>query len=507
MRGRSFACLLAVLLIWSSLLPAAHAGTDAQTRQGVYLGVYDFAHSDGYHKDMFRYRFQIDGVEQVCSIRKVGAYEIQNLLQEGGVYGITIQSGQIVAAAPAQPVAEGEVAAVRDGILQVSGQSFPLAGAVICRISVQAGGAAAQPIGAEALTAGSTVRVYRDDSRLLVCRTFLPAPYTPPVRATPGVRTISNFLATALQPVGTTLYIYGGAWNWQDTGASVQATTLGLPSSWVVFFQSQTDSFTYRNNADPGKSYYWRHYNEYYYAGADCSGYVGWAVYNFLHTQSGQPGYVCSADEIAKNLHDRGLGSWTRVIRGPQDFRPGDIFSMDGHVWICLGVCGDGSMVILHSTPSPSYAGQPGGGVQLSGVGWSADCQAAALAREYMQRYYPQWSARYPTVWKSYVSYTSFTCETAGKFSWGVGTADTLTDPDGFLQLSAAEILQKLFDSSADPETDVCATDYDAVCAATARGVMTGVFPNPLAVPHAMVRTMAAQVLYQMAELPVSDPA
>ena len=100
-----------------------------------------------------------------------------------------------------------------------------------------------------------------------------------------------------------------------------------------------------------------------------------------------------------------------------QDFHPGDVFSMNGHVWICLGVCEDGSLVILHSTPSDSRTGQPGGGVQISGVGESEDCQAVALAQKYMSEYFPAWSQRYDAAFKSYSSYTSFTGTSAGKFS------------------------------------------------------------------------------------------
>ena len=44
---------------------------------------------------------------------------------------------------------------------------------------------------------------------------------------------------------------------------------------------------------------------------------------------------------------------------------PGDIMSMNNHVWISLGTCDDGSIVIAHSTRSDSYAGYPGGGVQM----------------------------------------------------------------------------------------------------------------------------------------------
>ena len=73
----------------------------------------------------------------------------------------------------------------------------------------------------------------------------------------------------------------------------------------------------------------------------------------------------------------------------PDHFQTGDIFSMNGHVWICLGKCEDGSLVILHSTPSDSINGQGGGGVQINGVGDSENCQAVKLAEKYMSQYYP----------------------------------------------------------------------------------------------------------------------
>ena len=41
-----------------------------------------------------------------------------------------------------------------------------------------------------------------------------------PIEAEPGVKTVQNFLATSLEPVGNTLYIWGGGWNEEDTGAA-----------------------------------------------------------------------------------------------------------------------------------------------------------------------------------------------------------------------------------------------------------------------------------------------
>ncbi|MGN1230266.1 MAG: hypothetical protein ACI4TP_00055 [Anaerotignum sp.] len=270
--------------------------------------------------------------------------------------------------------------------------------------------------------------------------------YTPPVQGIAGEHTLKNFLETALEPVGTTLYVYGGGWNWQDDGSSKQAVTIGLPKEWRTFFCQQDASYEFKNEEDFTKSYYPNDgFNQYYYAGADCSGYVGWAVYNTLQTESGGEGYVGSSTKMAKKLADTyGYGTFSKEISSYADFYPGDIFSMYGHVWICLGACEDGSLVILHSTPTESKSGCAGGGVQLSGVGFEG-CQAQELAQAYMQKYFPEWSSRYDAVFKPYEVYVEAALEAnenTGLFHW---TDTTLCDPDGYRNLSAEEILQDLF--------------------------------------------------------------
>ena len=164
---------------------------------------------------------------------------------------------------------------------------------------------------------GKTAKVYGDTVYL----TFIAEPYTAPVSGTPGERTLKNYLQTAMNPVGTALYVYGGSWDWQDVNSSNQALTIGLPQSWIDFFQQQDANYTYKNSADPAHSYYPHNsWNQYYYAGVDCSAYIGWTVYNVMHTESTtndlSDGYVMSAVKMAKTFADKGWGTG-RAISSP----------------------------------------------------------------------------------------------------------------------------------------------------------------------------------------------
>lgn len=440
---RTIAMLVSLACLLGAAVVPAYAAGGAQTYLAVYLGVEQYGSLDRSSMDSFRHRFFAGGQTFSCTIpNSGGAYSIQNMLHEGYVYHITVQDGSVIAADPAQEMAQGAVTSADGVTAAVGGQSIPLDGAAVYQITCAAGGASVSVASAADLTAGKTAKVYQQNGQYIICLTFVADPYTAPVAGTPGLRTLKNYLATAMEPVGTTLYVYGGAWNWQDTGASNQAASIGLPQTWVDFFQSQTANYSYKN-VNPAKSYYpFGRWNQYYFAGADCSGYVGWAVYNTMHTQSGGAGYVREATTMAQHFADLGWGSKTQIIRR-SDFKPGDIMSMNGHIWICLGACDDGSLVILHSTPSASVSGMRGGGVQINGVGDSENCQAVQLARTYMSRYYPQWYSRYHDVYKNYASYTSFSGSTAGKFSWTIGSA--LTDPDGYRSMTADEILADLF--------------------------------------------------------------
>ena len=381
--------------------PDMHCGRKKEGLEAVYLGVKDYGKEKTNRENMenFLYRFGAGAEEIILRIDNGTKdaegncdYPIQNLLKEGYRYFVTIE--------------DGTAASVRE------------------------------------------------------IEETLPK-YRPRVQGTEGKRTVTNFLKTALMPVGTTLYIYGGGWDWQDIGSAVQARSFGVSPDWVRFFESQDENFTYREKdrdaakADPEHSYYpYGGYNEYYYAGLDCSGFVGWALYNTLETKEGEAGYVIDAAGIAKRLSECGFGEWTQDIKAPDGkngyaMRPGDVMSTNGHVWISLGTCDDGSVVIVHSAPSKSRRLQPGGGVQISAVGTDAGCEAYTLAERYMAKYYPAWYARYPICLCDPEVYFAFEGETAGRFSWRTdGGGDGFTDPDGIRDMKPAQVLELLFGSA-----------------------------------------------------------
>jgi hypothetical protein len=86
-----------------------------------------------------------------------------------------------------------------------------------------------------------------------------------------------------MEPVGTSLYVYGGAWDWQDVASSNQSTAIGLSPSWIDTFQSQDDTYTYKKADNPS-------------------------------TTDGQTGYVQSSTKMAKQFAANGWGTWTQTF-------------------------------------------------------------------------------------------------------------------------------------------------------------------------------------------------
>ncbi|MDO4538795.1 MAG: hypothetical protein Q4B54_11595 [Coriobacteriales bacterium] len=232
------------------------------------------------------------------------------------------------------------------------------------------------------------------------------------------VPTVKEFLSHALEPIGSTLYVYGGAWNEADDGPGVEARTLGLSPRWAEFAAQHDSSYDY------SKYLYWIH------DGLDCSGFVGWSIYQTMETESfANPGYVMSACDMARTYADYGWGSYTPVGQ-VSDWRAGDIMSMENHVWIALGTCADGSVLFVHSSPPC---------VTLSGTlnADGSESDSVRLAREYMWAHYPEMQARYNNCSRGHHYLT-----VADQFRWNRGT---LADPEGLTNMSGEEVIAALF--------------------------------------------------------------
>ncbi len=543
---RAISMFLALAMLLPLGAPAfASEGADSAggetIRHAVYLGVQDYGAVNDQTPGLanFLHKFSVDGETRAypVSTGEAEGYALQNLLNEGYVYDVTVQGGAVTAVSAPQPTAEGrvvETSAEGITVATMDGEARRSVSGIraVYEITTAAGETRAEEKALADVAVGDTVKVYGDTVYL----TFVAEPYAPPVKGAPGVRTVKGFLSNAASGVGTALYIYGGGWVWQDETiqgserwSNPQTRTIGVPQTWIDFFQRQDETFVYRNDDDPAHDYYSvrNNYNQYGYAGVDCSAFVGWSVYNTLNTASGQedrPYYAGKSRTRAYYLAENGFGTIDNTYASAADFRPGDVFSMSGHVWICLGTCADGSMVILHSTPSPNKVnGRGGGGAQIASVGPEGS-EAQALARHYMERYYPAWWALYTPVNNSFDAYTDRGSNGSGKFSWNIladagGDGQGLADPEGYLDMSAAEILADLFGEAAGadlpqaPEAHECSArafadvDLDAwyhagVDYALEHGWMTGVSDAAFGPDLPVSRGAAVALLYDLAGRP-----
>lgn len=227
-----------------------------------------------------------------------------------------------------------------------------------------------------------------------------------------GTKTLKNYLAGALKPVGQALYVWGGGWT--------DSTRVGVSSTMQKWYLTQSSSYNYKNYMDLTTANRVK--------GFDCSGFVGWAAYQTLRRDS----TVYSGD-IGNLYKNRGWGTIVNQNYLSQtDYKlcAGDVGYNPDHTWIVLGQCSDKSAVIVHSTPQA--------GVQISGTttpSGNYDSQAVSLATKYMSKY---------AGYKKYDYHTS-----SGKYilrgSYLRWNTSTLSDPDGFRNMTADKILKALF--------------------------------------------------------------
>ena len=225
--------------------------------------------------------------------------------------------------------------------------------------------------------------------------------------------TIEYLLKTALEPVGSTMYVWGGGWDDTDNASGTTSTQIGLRPEWKEFASVQNADYDYKKHRFQREK------------GLDCSGYVGWVLYNTFESEDGQPGYVTTSTKLAESLAERG---WGTLIADPEEFLPGDIVSMEGHVWICLGTCEDGSILLVHSSPP---------GVSVCGTDSKEEKSIAVmLAEEYMKICYPAWQEKYPSrqVGNNYI-------ENVQVFRWN---ENTMSDAKEWQKLNGEKVLERI---------------------------------------------------------------
>lgn len=245
----------------------------------------------------------------------------------------------------------------------------------------------------------------------------------------PGeAHTIKNYLLGALQPVGSALYVWGGGW------AQPTATHIGVYPGWVTWFNSQGSYYNYQNYMDLSAATRAK--------GLDCSGFVGWSTYQIMQSKSGVGnGYAVEASTVASVYAGRGYGtlrSQSALSKNKYlgQFHAGDVGSMSGHTFIVLGQCSDGSLVIVHSTPPC---------VQINGTttpDGAYNSEAITLAKQFMERYYPSLVKKFGLSCSVGTSYI----RASNMLRWN---EKTLSDPEGYGNKTAGQILADLFGNSA----------------------------------------------------------
>lgn len=232
------------------------------------------------------------------------------------------------------------------------------------------------------------------------------------------ISTIEHFLEIALEPAGSTMYIWGGGWSEEDSTSGSGSTRIGLSPEWENFAEQQDETYDFNQHRYERQN------------GLDCSGFVGWVVYNVFETESGKEGYVTTSTYMAENFVERG---WGTLIKNPQEFLPGDIVSMDGHVWISLGTCADGSVLLVHSSP-------PGVSVCGTQLEDGKESIASTLAKEYMSKVHPKWQELYPNrmVSQSYLQNVSV-------MRW---KKEIMTDAEEMQKMCGEDVVEKILRST-----------------------------------------------------------
>ena len=238
--------------------------------------------------------------------------------------------------------------------------------------------------------------------------------------STTSAKTIKNYLLGSLKPVGQALYVWGGGWN--------DSKTKGVSAAWKEWYDSQTSSYNYNHYKDLSAATRAK--------GLDCSGFVGWTAYQVMHSKSGEGyGYTVVAADVGSYYKSLGWGkvlSQKDLAADDYTLKAGDVGFNSGHTWIVLGQCSDKSAVIVHSTPNA--------GCQIAGTctpDGNYNSEAITLAKKYMSKYGGFTKYDYHTSCGNYIRNGQY-------FRWN---NSVLSDPNGYLSKTAAQILADLYNS------------------------------------------------------------
>ena len=105
----------------------------------IYLGVQGYGCIRAEDKDRFAHRFRQDDSVRCYAVCNKGRYAIQNRLQEGQAYHLTIRQGTVTQAVLTRPDAQGVINAVSGNSITVDGMHLPCR--AVFEIRTRAGGA------------------------------------------------------------------------------------------------------------------------------------------------------------------------------------------------------------------------------------------------------------------------------------------------------------------------------------------------------------------------------
>ena len=234
------------------------------------------------------------------------------------------------------------------------------------------------------------------------------------------VPTVKKLLMSALEPVGNTLYVYGGGWNEDDSGAGTEAVSFGISPRWKEFFDENDKDYDFEDTK------YQIH------DGLDCTGYVGYVTYQTFGDTFSDKGYVFPSKDMVYKYAEI-FGGTVIEKDSVTGYCPGDIMGKDGHVFIVIGECDDGSLLFVHASPPV---------VSLCGTKTpegKPDSEAINLAQKYMAEFYPDSYGRY----MSCIRDTDF-LKDYNQMHWSRGI---LADPDGYDKMTPEEIMMDLFEN------------------------------------------------------------